>query len=412
MLIDSSIIDFCKHKSKIYIYGNGKTQKHLQYALEKSGITVSGLIISDNYNIDNDDKTTYRISQLIGTIKNNNREGVILSVSDKYYNEVLRTLNNYGIGISNIYILSSKQKTELKVFHSVEANDSERFLERDIGKYYADSLLIEKNCKQSSFNVLCHMHLGDTVMKQSFEEKFKSNLHYLIPHKQEVLSELYGIRDYSLVTLYSDNIQPNLDKDDQRQKYEYSIDIYNKLFSCVPQIGRVFVPASINLLNSQYPPVNFVDESARLLGIHKRRVKPPKRWKVFSNDMIRFLRDKGSLDRMVLLAPEASSLEMLPLSFWNELAKKIRCEGKIPVCSVLDKNNCIKEAENIEASMSDLIAFGNMCNSVYSIRSGLCDCLAGIGKKLTVYYKNRTKMEYYSINNCFDITEEVNEILV
>ena len=82
------------------------------------------------------------------------------------------------------------------------------------------------------------------------------------------------------------------------------------------------------------------------------------------------------------------------------------------ISNAANREAIIDGAINIEMQLRDLIVLGNCCGEVHSVRSGLCDCLAGIGSRLFVYYTAEMDTYAYSIKNCFYDADEVNEIFV
>jgi len=102
------MIDFCGRHKKIYIYGAAYNQQHLFKYLEMCGINVSGYVVTDKSCVTI--KWFYRPAELkdIFTVMKEEESGIIIGLSEKYYNEVIPLLceNRY----SSVFFMSEYNK--------------------------------------------------------------------------------------------------------------------------------------------------------------------------------------------------------------------------------------------------------------------------------------------------------------
>lgn len=85
--------------------------------------------------------------------------------------------------------------------------------------------------------------------------------------------------------------------------------------------------------------------------------------------------------------------------------------GYVILENIMDKNNHIHGALNFDLSLADLIAIGMRCNSIFSLRSGLCDIFACRGEKLYVLWpKSRfdCSESFFRFSSCYNLQK--NEI--
>ena len=67
-------------------------------------------------------------------------------------------------------------------------------------------------------------------------------------------------------------------------------------------------------------------------------------------------------------------------------------------------------AHDLGLSLSDMVSLCYACAGVFSLRSGLCDLLAGMGGRLYAFYPAMLIREMHGLNRTFDLPSPVNEI--
>ena len=66
---------------------------------------------------------------------------------------------------------------------------------------------VVKLCKQNSYNLVLHKHLGDVfyaiASKPFFESQYNAPLHFIVRPQHEFLMKMFGIKNYSVCDLDS-----------------------------------------------------------------------------------------------------------------------------------------------------------------------------------------------------------------
>ena len=188
-----------------------------------------------------------------------------------------------------------------------------------------------------------------------------------------------------------------------------------KLFPCIPQKGEPFVPCVYRLTqNDGKMKDNFTEVNGKMFGLDVSKVKPPRLWMKMSQKMKEKIDDLGGIEKVVLLAPEAKSYTELSAQFWERIAENKKKNGNVVLYNSYDGNLKLKNALPLsDVALADMIAIGSACKAVYALRSGLCDCWARLGRRLTVFYNSYMgQMDYYSLNSCYTLDEPVNEEMI
>ena len=156
-------------------------------------------------------------------------------------------------------------------------------------------------------------------------------------------------------------------------------------------------------------------------------VQPIKTWKDW-RDMVKQLCTKDALKdkfdslginlkKTVLILPEARSDELLKKEFWQILVKEIKSKGYTVIENIVNEQNHIDKCEHFDISLMELTAIAMNCYSVFSIRNGLCDIFAFLGRKLYVFWtRERFNCcgELFDFEALYDFTnlEKPSEILL
>jgi hypothetical protein len=218
----------------------------------------------------------------------------------------------------------------------------------------------------------------------------------------EFLMKMYNFTDYTVIDLNGINLECLSDE------------------SPIPKRGKIFLahPYCHKELQSFFRPIYIQTSRIRFypwflefLGLDKNtKLKEP----VFSPKMSKNFKCQceqiTSIDKIVLLCPEAVSVSALPKSFWKTKAKELKKKGFIVISNVKYKKNMIPGAIHIKMDIEEAVALAFACHSVYSLRSGFCDAIYAKGENLHVYYPNQSTYFIYSLNEMFvrtDINEEV-----
>ena len=288
---------------------------------------------------------------------------------------------------------------------------------------FKDDLL--KLCKKDQYNIMLNYHIGDTFVTMSFykelQESLQKPIHFFVNPSQEIVMKLYNYKNYTIINL--DNfINPYIKKYfKDKIKYEYfKFSVFEHFFKDELCLNIPILISSKRILCSniikQYgKSKNFLHELTYRLGLNIEKVDFNINYPTLSEEAENKIKIIAPLNKIVLFAPEARSDYMFDKKFWNILAKKIMQQGFIIIENITNQENHIEGAINIDLKLEDVIALGYSCHSVFAIRSGLTDVLAGKGKDLYVLYrKERWSNGFYSFRKFFNIKDNnyPNEIIL
>lgn len=276
---------------------------------------------------------------------------------------------------------------------------------------------IRSKCKSGEYNLLLHRHLGDSFvimgMYNEFIKKYQKPLHLLIAPNQEVLAWMYDIKNYTVIDTKSLLVNEKLDiQYDKRNIDKFTENLYERLFPAIPQLDLPFIASPCSWVKENLGWTNFVNGWAKMLGLNCEKITPPNKCPEMTEAFKEELNQIAPLEKIVLLAPEAQSFSGISLSFWEKLVKSLRRKGYHIVINSMNNDFVLQDTYKLDMSVSDLIALGLNCNSVYSLRSGLCDCLANCQSKLHVYYTREMWYKYLSLNECFNLETPINEYVI
>lgn len=290
-------------------------------------------------------------------------------------------------------------------------------MKKTISEYYSYYEYITSKCKKGQYNLLLHRHLGDSLvllaLRRKFEEKYNASIHYLISEKQEVLAKMYGVTNYTVVATKNILGEENLQSEYHSGVIDkFEEDMFESLFTFVPQRDMPFIAAPTSWIKERDGWENFVDGWAKMLGLSCNKLDPPLYYPELSTEASEKICELGGIKKIVLIAPEAHSFIGSDKTFWENIAKKNKKKGLVVVCNTINASNKIDGTINLNLSISDTIALGHQCYAVYSLRSGLCDCLVGRESNFHVYYTKEMWFKYLSLNECFNLETSINEYVI
>lgn len=404
------LMEFCKKHSAIYVFGANKFQTILNEFLILNQIIPKGYVLSDDRY--KDMGNTFGLSQVKEKESENKAEvGIIISSLDSSYNIILRNIANAGYGIENIYILSQQEKKSIGKEIEIIKNEKRVSKDVSIDIFYEYYLYIESKCKKNNYNLLLHRHLGDSLvliaLREQFENKYGKPLHYLIQKEQEVIARMYGVTNYTVIDLKKLVHGIDLSNLNRVEKDAVEENLCERIFTSIPQMDYPFIAAPTFLIQEECGWKNFVDGWAKMIGISAEKVAVPQYFPTYTEDGQTKIEKLGcKMEDIILLAPEAQTFTGIPKRFWQELIERKVSEGKKIVLNTIYEDKEFTGVNNLHLCINDLIALGYQCGEVYSLRSGLCDCLSAKGDKLHVYYTPDMNFNYFSINNCFISSNE------
>ncbi len=401
------LFEFIKKHSTTYIYGD--TEKHfiLKNYIESRGYIINGLVVSDSQKV-----TSADVVNLSKIAPNNGTVGIVVAVLDKYYNEIVPNLINEGFKVDDIYFLPINERDTICTDFGKSAV-KETYDIRLIKDAYADYCQrIIGACEAESYYMYCvHFDLGDLVqvfqLKQEFEEKYKAKLLFFITDKQRVVADICNVTDYVVV----EKIRVENSNIDKSKMIELDILLFESFFMNIPLKGMPFViPFGVKfrgMLNEKC----FANHFSGWLNLDIENVECPQVLPI--SDTLKKKIGNLDLNKVVLIAPEANSMNMPQKNFWINLAEEEKRKGNIVITNAVNKDNLIPDTLDYNLTLRELFELAGNSKKVYSMRSGLCDCIAGMRGELNVYYWTQSDASYFGIRkNYAKKLGAVNEYLI
>lgn len=284
---------------------------------------------------------------------------------------------------------------------------------------------IESICDSTKYNLVLHKHLGDVfytiAAKQAFEETYGRSLRFIVRPQHEFLMEFFGIKDYSVYDLdklvknnfsfqksYFKNNKPLPHEVDQLEN-----EMYQALFSCVPRLGKAFIaenPINHFFSYKRYWCYRWLEN----MGIEDEfRFSVPTIELPLSATATKCVEELGTLEQIVLFAPEAATAVEFPIEWWEEIAEEVHQHGY----NILVNSKRIKLPHGISVfdyslSLRDVVSIGLKCRYIFALRSGLCDVLVGAQERLYSISPAQLRREDKSLSKPFCLSGKVNEVQI
>lgn len=243
----------------------------------------------------------------------------------------------------------------------------------------------------------CCGGMGDTMLTcgymKALEKKYCSKIKLIVKKSHAFIPEMFEITDSLVIGR------------DISETF-----IKKKTFS-EPKIGKVYSahPCKHPELWSFFEPVYYYTSTIRFLewfkqflGIDKdTQLVFPKSYPKLPKKLRDAILQIAPLNKVAMISPEAVSVPALPQYFWEELVEKLNQDGLQVICNVMNPENTVSGTHYISMSSSDAVALSMECNSVYSVRSGLCDLIFERGADLHVYHPLHKTFFLYEMNEMF-----------
>lgn len=300
---------------------------------------------------------------------------VPFSFNKKYRRKILSHLNKINIGY---YIKNIEKKT------------------------YAQYML------KDGYNLALRDGNGDTLLTLAalpeFERIYKGKVKVFIKPSHEYLMKMFNLTNYFVVNAFKD-------------KLLYMMPINKKDYPTKGDIWFVNHRYNKNVKTGVEHFANFKEEILSLLNLPlTTELVFPEFKPQISKEFLNKLQKYCSVDKIVLLIPEANSKVVGNLTYWEDLASLLKKEGYCVFANIMCSKNKIKNADlNEDFSMEDLISLGFSCKAIVSIRNGLCDILHKRGKALFVFDTSQSlpkSKKYFNLNDLYgrnDINEYFDE---
>ncbi|MHC6203915.1 hypothetical protein ACYULU_12070, partial [Breznakiellaceae bacterium SP9] len=249
--------------------------------------------------------------------------------------------------------------------------------------------------KPGYLNFISPFGLGDTLrlagLKSVLERKYHAPLHFIIEESHRLIMDMYEITDFS-VHGFSEEALKRIGEENP-----------------IPRPGFLYAAHPLYSDKSGFmekwdkTPFHVDELFETFLGLDKdTERKPP----------LKYPPVLPGLEKTVLLLPDARSVPAVSEWYWRELASRLVGEGYTVVQNYTRKENRIQGVRVVEGNLEEITAYALSCRKVYSLRSGLCDLLAGKLQRFCVVYPNEHTRIRYSMKRAFpeqELEEELAE---
>ena len=278
---------------------------------------------------------------------------------------------------------------------------------------------VKSFCKKDEYNLLLHKHLGDifyaVALREEFERRTGRKLHFIVRPSHVFLLKMLGATNYSVCTFqWVERIARMAEypwlPPAAHASHRFDV-IVKDVFLSIPVLGEPFILDGEQVHFYLFGLYWCRLWSNNLLGCTDFQYPVPKKKVPMSPEGARVLSLLAPLEKIVLLAPDAATATELPVEMWDVLTEEFSKKGYVVV--VNSEKYKVKHATSAFAlglSLPDVIALGQRCAYVFSLRSGLCDVLVGIGKRLYAFYPAMLRREFGSLIKPFAEPTGVNEI--
>lgn len=260
--------------------------------------------------------------------------------------------------------------------------------------------------ENDKYYYLCCAGLGDTMLTCGFLHSLKKKLNneviLILSEKHKFIAKMYELANYIIADFKDTDLKA---LSDQCRK---------------PEAGKIFVahPAFHSELNAFFKPVFYQNSTTKFIPWFKNflgidideKMELPHKYPEITDELLKKCNKIGPLEKMVIFSPEATSMNALPAEFWNTKVNEAIQAGLIPVSNVIDEEHTLLNTHYIELSAEDCVALALKCHSVHSLRSGFCDLIFSLGKKLFVYYPSFNSLYLYSLKDMFK-NQDINECI-
>lgn len=287
---------------------------------------------------------------------------------------------------------------------------------KKLEKFYEQ---VKKLCKTDEYNLVLHKHLGDIFYAVSLREEFERHtgrkLHFIVRPDHVFLLRMLGATNYSVCAFqWMERIARTAEypwlPPAAHASHRFDV-IVKDVFLSIPVLGEPFILDGEQVHFYLFGCYWCRLWSNNLLGRTDFQYPVPRGEVPMSSEGEKILSSLAPSEKIILLAPDAATATELPVEIWDALAEEFSKKGYTAI--VNSKKYHIKHttsAFDLGLSLPDVIALGQRCAYVFSLRSGLCDVLVGIGKRLYAIYPAMLRREFGSLIKPFAEPTEVNEI--
>lgn len=394
--------EYCKGFSRLVIYGAGDVGNMVAEYMERKGMLYDSFCVTAK-----PEKHSFRghvVKEISEVLEPGTDTGIIVAVSRKYVDGILSLLENR----SRQYFY----RTDF-LFRLFEERCREASLKVMTENGYITGVL-EAVFDRNTMYICCPASIGDTLYVAAFARAYKKeNLSVqrvclILKKGHEELGTLFSSVDQVLV---SDEIVEILD--------------YYSLYTQTWRLKNYIYGHFKKNLHFEYDKEYFLENS--ILSRYRRLIlNLPEAAELEQAVLNRESSKPKDRKQDVVIMPYARTAKLLPLSFWEELVRRLKQKGYTVFTNVGgEKEKPVTGTKPLRESLLNTAALCGDFRAVISLRSGLSDLLGFTGVKLVVINTSEElyrewnlkdvfgREEIYNMN-CFedrDQDEEIEEIM-
>lgn len=251
-----------------------------------------------------------------------------------------------------------------------------------------------KKLNKNEYYLLSPCGLGDTMalcgFKDALEKKLDGKVNFIIKKSHEVVLKMYGYDNY-IIENFSLNDLEKIKNTKQPQK--------GKLYIAHP----IYTTNKESLNKFTNLNITFLEFYREFLGLNENtEYKYPIYYPELSEDLKKNLEKIAPLNKIILLAPEATSVPKIDVSQWNNLIKELKKQGFVVVLNSIKPNKKLSGAIHIPMTIDDAVALGISCAGIYSTVSGFCNLVFKKQKNMNIYYPNKYFYDLYNFKKTYN----------
>lgn len=253
-------------------------------------------------------------------------------------------------------------------------------------------------------NIVSPCGFGDTMVlcgfKKALESRYDSPIHFIIKPKHEIIMKMYNMVDYSIQEF--------------TEKELYDLASQNPM----PKKGSLFVAHPMFLQQTELL-TEFNNTKLHFLDLYKKslclsdntRFEPSTTYPDLTEELKNKIERIAPVEKIVLIMPESNSLKVVSHKVFEQYVNEVVNEGYVAISSVVDKRNKIKGSTFIDLSVEEAIILSRYCKAVCATRSGICDLIAPIAKKITVFYPDTHSFYTYGLKVFTNEQSDISEVV-
>lgn len=272
--------------------------------------------------------------------------------------------------------------------------------------YYKIRATVKIN--RETYYILAPFGIGDIIiicmLFESLKKKYGDNIKIIAKKKFSDIPRIFNLFNNFIFFEYSENsiIQT---KQDRIKKGKIFVP-HSLLNPELLGIERVLGYKSISLID-YYKIIFDLDENCAISSPDLNNID-------FSGAKSFFEKERINPEGTIILFPEANSVELLPIEFWQKVVTKLE---NLELNTIINLNikselkGSLSQYRIMSLGIMDTIAACILSKKIISIRSGMLDMLYFSGSKIVSLYPNQASLQKFNIKNLYGDNELVLEVI-